>query len=182
MPAVRHVGILMAPRVFGAAVVQLNFWINTRLASMMTVGSVTGVSWALTIMLMPQSIIAQSVAMAALPTLSAQYALGKMDDLRASLAASLRGIMLLALPASFGLILLREPIVALLLQYGEFDEHSTQLISWALLWYAVGLVGHCIVEILYRAFYALHKPLHQCWLFQAMGLNILQAWCPPPVW
>ena len=63
---------------------------------------------------------------------------------------------LLAIPASIGLILLREPIVALMLQYGKFTEASTQLISWALLWYAAGLVGHCVVEILARAFYAMH--------------------------
>jgi putative peptidoglycan lipid II flippase len=35
MPDVREVGLLMAPRVFGVAVVQLNFWVNTRLASYM---------------------------------------------------------------------------------------------------------------------------------------------------
>ena len=156
LPEVREVGLLMAPRLFGVAVVQLNFWVNTRLASSMTEGSVTSISWALTIMLMPQAIIAQAVATAALPTLSAQYALGKMGELRASLAASLRGILFLALPAALGLILLRQPIVALMLEYGKFDERSTQMVSWALLWYAVGLVGHCIVEIFSRSFYALH--------------------------
>ncbi len=153
---VRQVGMLMLPRVFGVAVVQLNFWVNTHLASKMTEGSLTGITWGLTMMLMPQAIIAQSVAMAALPTLSAQFAQNKIDDLRASLAVSLRGILLLAIPASIGLILLREPIVALMLQYGKFTEVSTQLISWALLWYSAGLVGHCVVEILARAFYAMH--------------------------
>lgn len=157
LPEVREVGVLMAPRLFGVAAVQLNFWVNTRLASRMVEGSVTGVSWALTIMLMPQALIAQAVATAALPTLSAQYALGKMDELRGSLAASLRGILLLAVPSTVGLVLLREPIVALMLEYGRFDERSTQMVSWALLWYALGLVGHCLVEIFSRAFYALHN-------------------------
>jgi putative peptidoglycan lipid II flippase len=30
------------------------------------------------------------------------------------------------------------------------------MVAWALLWYAAGLVGHALVEILSRAFYALH--------------------------
>ena len=98
MADVRQVALLMAPRVFGAAVVQLNFWVNTNLASRMAEGSVTAITWAFTIMLLPQAIIAQSVATAALPTLSGQYALGRLDDLRSSLAASLRGILLLAIP------------------------------------------------------------------------------------
>ncbi len=174
MPGVRQVGLLMAPRVFGVAVVQLNFWVNTNLASQMSEGSVTGITWGLAMMLMPQAIIAQSVAMAALPTLSAQFALNKMDEFRISLAASLRGILLLAIPSSLGLILLRQPIVALMLQYGKFTEASTQLISWALLWYSAGLVGHCIVEILARAFYAMHDTKTPVLVGSlAMGLNVL---------
>jgi putative peptidoglycan lipid II flippase len=174
IPDVRQVGLLMLPRVFGVAVVQLNFWVNTRLASQMTEGSVTGISWGLTMMLMPQAIIAQSVAMAALPTLSAQYTLEKLDDLRNTLATSLRGILLLSIPASLGMILLRQPIVALLLQYGKFTEASTQLISWALLWYSAGLVGHCVVEILARAFYAMHDTKTPVLVgVVAMGLNVV---------
>lgn len=173
MAEVRQVGLLMLPRVFGVAVVQLNFWVNTHLASQMSEGSVTGISWGLTMMLMPQAIIAQSVAMAALPTLSAQFSLNKLDDLRNSLATSLRGILLLAIPASLGLILLRQPITALMLQYGKFTQVSTQLISWALLWYAAGLVGHCVVEILARAFYAMHDTKTPVLVGAvAMGLNV----------
>jgi putative peptidoglycan lipid II flippase len=173
MADVRQVALLMAPRVFGAAVVQLNFWVNTNLASRMAEGSVTAITWAFTIMLLPQAIIAQSVATAALPTLSGQYALGRLGELRSSLAASLRGILLLAIPATLGLILLRQPITALLLQYGKFTEASTQLISWALLWYAAGLVGHCVVEILARAFYSMHDTKTPVLVgAAAMGLNV----------
>jgi len=52
-------------------------------------------------MLMAQAAIAQSVAIAAMPTFSAQFALGKLDEMRASLASSIRGVIFLALqPAS----------------------------------------------------------------------------------
>lgn len=174
MPEVRHVGVLMLPRVFGVAVVQLNFWVNTRLASYMIEGSVTGINWGFTMMLFPQAIIAQAVATAALPTLSAQFSMGKLDDLRGSLAASMRGILLLAIPASLGLILLRQPIVALMMQYGKFTETSTELISWALLWFSAGLVGHCLVEILARSFYAMHNTKTPVFVgAAAMGLNVV---------
>ena len=153
---VREVLFLMAPRLLGVAVVQLNFWVNTWLASRMTEGSVTGIYYGFSLMLMAQAIIAQSAAMAAMPTFSAQHALGQKDEMRSSLAASLRGVIFLAVPASVGLMLLRQPLVALLYQRGEFDERSVQIVSWALLWYAGGLVGHSIMEVLTRAFYAQH--------------------------
>jgi len=170
---VRQVLTLMVPRLIGVAVVQLNFWVNTWLASQMTSGSVTGLYYGFSLMLMAQTAIAQSVAIAAMPTFSAQHALGKTDEMRASLAASLRGVILLALPASVGLILLREPLISLLYRRGEFDERSVQLVAWSLLWYAAGLVGHSIMEVLTRAFYARQDTRTPVVIGTiAMGLNV----------
>lgn len=153
---VRQVLLLMGPRLIGVAVVQLNFWVNTWLASQMAGGSVTGLYYGFSLMLMAQAAIAQSIAIAAMPTFSAQHALGKQDEMRSSLASSLRGVILLALPASVGLMVLRQPIISLLYQRGEFDERSVEIVAWALLWYAAGMLGHSIMEVLTRAFYAQH--------------------------
>ena len=155
-PAVYEVGRLMAPRLLGVAVVQLNFVVNSILASGQPEGSLAAIRYAWMVMTMPQVVIAQAIAIAALPTFSTQAARGALHEMRNSLAATLRGVLLLSLPASLGLILLRRPVTALLFQRGEFTAHSTDLVAWALLWYSAGLVGHSVVEILSRAFYALH--------------------------
>ena len=155
-PSVREVGRLMLPRLFGAGIVQLNFWVNTNLASRQPEGSLTSITTAFTLMMMPQALIAQTIAIASLPTFSAQVALGKLDEMRSSLASTMRAVLLLSLPSSVGLVLLREPIIRLLYQGGRFGDRSTEMVAWALLWYAAGLVGHCVVEIVSRAFYALH--------------------------
>lgn len=173
-PAVREVFRLMGPRVLGVAVVQLNFWVNTWLASQMDPGSVAGLQYGFSLMLMAQAAIAQSVAIAAMPTFSAQFALGKLDEMRISLASSVRGVIFLALPASIGLILLREPIVAMLYQRGQFDERMTGLVAWALLWYAAGMIGHSVMEVLTRAFYAQHDTKTPVIVGAiAMGLNVV---------
>ena len=177
LESVREVARLMGPRLLGIAVVQLNFWINTRLASQFVVGSVTGVVLAFTLMMMPQAAIAQSIAIAAMPTFSAQVAMGKLVEMRNALANSLRGALLLSIPASLGLMLLRKPIIATLYQRGAFDERSTNLVAWALLWYAAGLVGHTIVEILSRAFYSLHDTKTPVSIeIMAMLLNIVLSY------
>jgi len=165
---------LMGPRLLGVAIVQLNFWVNTWLASQMAPGSVTGLYYGFSLMLMAQAVIAQSVAIAAMPTFSAQHALGQQDEMRGSLAASLRGVILLALPAAIGLMILRAPIVALLYQRGEFDARAVEIVAWALLWYSAGMVGHSIMEILTRAFYAQHDTKTPVIIGSvAMGLNVL---------
>ncbi len=171
---VREVARLMGPRLLGVAVVQLNFWINVRLASVMPEGSVTAIQIAFTLMLMPQAAIAQSIATAALPTFSAQVARDRLDEMRNSLSSSLRGILLLSVPASIGLVLLRTPIIRLFYERGEFTPESTTLVAWALLWYGAGLVGHAMVEILARAFYSLHDTRTPVLIgIAAMSLNVL---------
>ena len=171
--AVREVGRLMAPRVLGVAIVQLNFWINVVLASSQPKGSLTAIQVAWAVMTMPQVVIAQAIAIAALPTFSAQVAQGKIKAMRRSLADTLRGVVLLALPAAVGLVLLRRPVVALLFQRGAFDAHSTALVAWALLWYTLGLVSHSVVEIVARAFYALHDTKTPVLIGgAAMSLNV----------
>ena len=172
--SVREVFRLMGPRVLGVGVVQLNFWVNTWLASQMAPGSVAGLQYGFSLMLMAQAAIAQSVAIAAMPTFSAQFALGKLDEMRNSLASSIRGVIFLTLPASIGLILLREPIVAMLYQRGQFDARMTSLVAWALLWYAGGMIGHSVMEVLTRAFYAQHDTKTPVIIGAiAMGLNVV---------
>ncbi len=186
--AVLAVFRLMGPRLLGVAVVQLNFIINTVIALGQPEGSVSAITLAFTLMLMPEQAVAQSAAIASLPTFSAQVAQGKLDEMRVSLASTLRAVLLLAIPASVGLILLRTPLVAALYQRGEFTAQSTQLVAWALLWYAAGLVGHALVEILSRAFYALHDTRTPVTVgVIAMGLNIgfsllLSSWFEQMGW
>lgn len=180
LPAVREVGRLMAPRLLGVAVVQLNFLVNVRVGSGLPEGSVSAIDFAFRIMTMPQVVIAQAISVAALPTFAAQIARGQPEAMRSSLAATIRGILFLSLPAAMGLILLRAPITAALFERGAFDEHSTQLVAWALLWYTAGLVGHSLVEILSRAFYAMHDTKTPVGVgVAAMSLNVLFSFTFP---
>jgi putative peptidoglycan lipid II flippase len=181
-PSVQQVGRLMAPRILGVAVVQVNFLVNVIVASGLPEGSLSSIDFGFRIMTMPQVVIAQAIAIAALPTFSAQVARNELEDMRRSLAATLRGILLLSLPATLGLIFLRRPVIAMFYQGGEFTAQDTEMVAWALLWYAVGLVGHSLVEILSRAFYALHDTKTPVLVGAgAMSLNVILSFTLPGV-
>lgn len=182
-PSVRQVGTLMLPRLAGVAVVQLNFLVNTNLASRYSEGSVTGLTYGFTLMLMPLMLIAQAIATASLPTFSAQAALGKLDEMRNSLSTALRAVFMLSIPATVGMILLRFPLIKVLYENGTtFASESTELVAWALLWYTVGLVGHSAVEILSRAFYAMKDTRTPVAVgVIAMSLNIILSLILGPV-
>jgi putative peptidoglycan lipid II flippase len=171
---VQQVGKLLAPRLIGVSVVQMNFLVNTILASAMIEGSLTGISLGFSVMMMPQIVIAQSLAIAALPTLSALMAEGKVMEMRKALSQTIRSVLFLALPASLGLIFLRRPVVALLFERGQFDAHSTSLVAWAVMWYSAGLIGHSLLEVLVRGYYAMKDTRTPVLIGAgAMALNIL---------
>ena len=65
--------------------------------------------------------------------------------------------MLLTIPSAIGLMILAEPIIALIYQHGRFTAEATVRTAEALRFYAIGLVGYSAVKVLAPAFYALDK-------------------------
>jgi putative peptidoglycan lipid II flippase len=155
-PDVREVALLMGPRLIGVATIQLNLLVNTIIANYLPAGSLTALNYAFPIMTVPLVIIGSGIGFASLPTFSAQVARGEIGELKNSITAALRGILFLSLPATLGLILLAQPLIASFFQYGKFTLQSTDWVSWALILYTIGLVGHATLEVVVRAFYALH--------------------------
>jgi len=181
-PSVREVGRLMLPRMLGTAIAQLNFVVNNSLASGLGEGAVSAINYAWLLMLLPQGVFAQAVGTAAFPTFAAQAARGERAELRGTLAATLRSVFALCLPATVGLVALGWPLVRLLFERGAFEATSTQAVVWALALYALGLVGHAGLEIIARAFYALHDTFTPVWVGGlAMGLNVALSLTLPGV-
>jgi putative peptidoglycan lipid II flippase len=163
----------MAPRVLGLAAVQLNFVVTAILAATLPAGSLTALNYGWIIMLLPQGVIAQSVATALFPTLAALAAGDERVEMRRIFAITLRNLLFLTLPATVGLLVLRKPIIRLLLERGAFDAESTTATAWALGFFALGLAGHAVVEITTRAFYALkNTKTPVCIGVAAMALNV----------
>jgi len=168
---------LMAPRMVGLAAIHFNFIWDRFLASGLAVGSISALDFGRRVMLLPQGIIAQAVAAAAFPTLAALAAQEAWEELQAVLINTLRGVLYLTIPATIGLLLLGRPVVQILFERNQFTAQSTQLTVWALGFYSLGLVAHAVVEIITRAFYALHNTKTPVLVgVIAMGLNIGLSW------
>jgi len=154
-PGIRQIGLLMLPAVFGAAVYQANVFIGTILASLLPGGSVSYLYYADRIVELPLGVFAIAVGTAALPSFSAQVADGDYEKLKGTISFSLRLILFVTIPAMVALIILREPIISVLFQRGEFDISSTVLTARALLYYTVGLWAFSCIRVVVSAFYAL---------------------------
>src|SRR5262249_2824309 len=84
-------------------------------------------------------------------------AAGDMPEFRHTLAASLKLVAFLTLPATAGLVALREPIIALLYEHGRFTAHDTARTAAVLAAYALGLYAYASVKVLAPAYYALQS-------------------------
>ncbi|WP_376789327.1 murein biosynthesis integral membrane protein MurJ [Thermoflexus sp.] len=181
-PDVREVITLMIPRMLGLAAVQVNFLVNTHLVSGLGPGYLAALNLAWQLMLQPQIVLAQAMATAAFPTLSTLAAREERGALRRTLGETLAVLLGITFPIAAGMILLRRPLIAVLFQRGAFSGTSTEWTAQALQFYAMGLPAHAGVELLARAFYALHDTRTPVGVgVGTMALNIVLslAWIGP---
>jgi putative peptidoglycan lipid II flippase len=154
-PAVGRIIRLMTPVAVGQSATQLNILVDTMIASFLVGGSVSYLYYADRLVEFPLGVFGIAIATAVLPTLSEQAAAGNTGGLRATTSFALRLAAFITLPAAIGLFVLREPLVRVLYQRGEFGPLEATQTAWALGFYAVGLVGMASAKIGAQAFYAL---------------------------
>jgi putative peptidoglycan lipid II flippase len=154
-PGLKKIGKLFLPATFGAAALQINTLIGTLLASFQTEGSVTYLYFADRLVQFPLALFGISAATAALPSFSRQMAAGDFEAIRYTFAYSLKLVFFITIPSMVGLIILREPIIALLFQRGVFHAEATRLTAEALLYYTIGLWAFSAVRIVVNTFYAM---------------------------
>lgn len=152
--ALRRIGLLMGPRVFGQAAMQINTIAIFSFAKLFGDGRATALSNALTLMLLPHGIFALSLATVMFPQLSRLDAAGDHEGFNQTTRNTLGTVLWAIIPAAAGLIMLATPIVQVLFQRGNFDSQSTLWVVQALMMYATALPAFGAAEILIRGFYA----------------------------
>ncbi|HAW71448.1 MAG TPA: murein biosynthesis integral membrane protein MurJ [Firmicutes bacterium] len=158
-PGFRRMLALMLPAVIGLSVTQINLAVNNALASELAEGSITALRFANRLIQLPLGIFATAISTAFFPTMTRQAASGDMTSFKDTFARSLRFIFFITLPSAVGLIVLRQPIVALLFEGGAFTAEHTAATAYALVFYSVGLAAHAAIQIIPRAFYALQDTI-----------------------
>ncbi len=159
MRGVREIVRLMIPRIFTLGTIQFADLFIIRLASGLAVGTTSGYFYAYALMQLPETLFATSIALVVFPTLAELYNAGDIEGLKQTAVQTLSIIWFLTIPAAAGLVLLGRPAIAFLLQGGEFDEASTQLVYAVLVIFSVRLISEGTVEVVARLFYAQHNTI-----------------------
>jgi putative peptidoglycan lipid II flippase len=147
---VRQVVRVLVPRALNVLFIQLVFIIQERFASYLIVGSVNALALGWLFMQVPETIIGTAIGVALLPTLSEQVARQEREAFGQSLNHALRVILALSIPAAALVAITLQPVVGLL----RFDEIGTNLVTWTARAFLLGLIGHSLLEVAVRGFYA----------------------------
>ncbi len=158
----RHPGLiqvlkLTGPMVFGTAAYQVGIFFSYSLAWTLPHGSVMYINSANRLVELPLAVLVMAISTAALPSLAALRGQGKTDEMKATYSHSLRLALFVATPAMIALIVLAEPVVAILYQRGLFTHAETLKTAAGLRWLALGICSVALVRQTVPVFYALER-------------------------
>jgi putative peptidoglycan lipid II flippase len=155
---IQQIAKQMVPRIMNSGMVYLSTIVDRSLIQLVVGavgGGITEYYNAFQLILLPFGIFGQSPATAAFPTLAENVAKNRFDRVRSTILETLRGILVMCIPASVGLIVLGLTVIQVLYEHGYFNLDMARATAVPLSFFAFGLSGLAAVEILTRSFYAM---------------------------
>ncbi|MCW8127487.1 murein biosynthesis integral membrane protein MurJ [Microbulbifer halophilus] len=153
-PGVRKILRLMAPAIFGVSVTQISLVLDTVLASFLPSGSVSWLYFSDRLTELPLGVFGVAVGTVILPNLSRQHAGGDPRRFRHTLDWALRSVTLISLPAAVALLVLAEPLLTTLFQYGRMEPRDMEMAAWSLRAYSLGLLAFMLIKVLAPGYFA----------------------------
>lgn len=185
-PQLRRIMRQAGPMIVGLGVLQVNTLIDGLIAGWPAVfgptilgvpyplseGAMATVSFAQRLYQFPLGVFGIAIATAIFPLLAKQAPDG--EAFAGTLRRGLRLVMFIGLPASIGLIVVREPLAATVLAGGDFGRGDAARVGFVLLGYAPAIWAYSMTHVLARAFYARGDAMTPVRIAAAVvGLNLL---------
>jgi len=174
--AFRQIIFLMGPMILGLTATQINTLCDDLIAwwfsgsaekglSFMLLGkefiyplqrgSVSHLYFAQRLYQLPLGIFGISLATAIFPVMSSYAAKKDFSGLSKTVSQGLAGAAFIALPATIGIIAVAKPLISIAFQHGHFTSSDTNMVTWTLSFYALGISGYFAQQVLTRAFYSM---------------------------
>ena len=153
-PSVRRLLKVMTPVLLSGSVVQFNLMIDMLLASFLVAGSIAWLSFAERLIQLPLGVFGIAITTIMMPNLSRLYNTASVRATEYFVSWGVRLALIIALPASLGLILMAVPLLSSIYYYGAFSAEDVLKTSMALQAYALGLPGFILIKVLSSVFFS----------------------------
>lgn len=156
----------------GVSAYQINMFYNVTMISNFE-GMTTLLTYVQNIVVYMVLAFIYSITAVLYPKLTEKAAKGDMQGYKESLNTVLSNVMLLLVPITVGFIVVRQPLLQLIANWGKITDADIFKASIIVIMYSVGIVGIGAKEILDRAFYAIKDTKTPAVNgFVVMGVNI----------
>ena len=161
------------PLGLASAASYLNVTVERGIAGHLPQGSLAALTYAFRLLNFPVNLFILNATAILFPALAALAARDETSGLEARIERALRLTLAFAVPFSGLAVVLAGPAIRLLLERGAFTAESTALTATALQWYAPGLIGIAGMQVLVRAYQALHEIGRLVWTgIAVVALNL----------
>ncbi len=163
---VRRVLKLMLPVTLALGIINFDNVINSIFGTLVSNQAPAAIDRAFRVYMLPQGIFSVAIATILFPTLSRFATRQDYDGLRRTMANGTRQIALMLIPSAVLMMVLAVPITRLIYQRGVFNANATDLVSEAMVFWAISLPAQGISLLFSRTFFSLQRP----WLTTAVSV------------
>lgn len=156
-PHVRTVLRNFGPVFVGRGVTQLSAYIDSTIASLLVLGSVSTLNYAQLLYMLPVSLFGMSISAAELPAMSSVTGATAevAEQLRERLALAMRRVAFFIVPSAVAFLAFGDLLARLVYQGGEFGGEQARWVWSVLAGSAIGLLASTLGRLYASAFYAL---------------------------
>ncbi len=173
-PAIREMSYLSLLLFVNMLAGQMNVVVDRIMASYLAPGSIAALGYADKLVQVPTIIFSASIAAAVFPFFSVQVAENRIEEMKHSLARSIRMSGCIFMPLTVMLVILAKPVIQVLFQRGAFGPQATELTAIILVCYSFQLFFFGAGLILARV-YLVFQDMATLIMMTSLGvaLNVL---------
>lgn len=152
---VRSLMLVAIPIILSSAAGEISIIIDNSMASaFFGKASISKLFYSKTMLTMITGIITISITTALFPTIAELGASGQIEKMKKSISSSVVSTMLLVIPASIGMAVLAEPVIAVVFERNAFTREDTIAVAMLVAAYAPNNVFQSMIDVIDRGFYA----------------------------
>ena len=158
-PGIKQIGKLMIPRTFSISLMNFDLMVDRFFASLLGSSYISALAYSQRLISIPYTLVISAIGQTMMPVISKHYANNDRDFIRKMAPQIFGKVVYILIPTITFIILFRENIISILFQRGAFDSRSTELTSYALLFYSVGMISYCLNPLLKGIFFCIQDTM-----------------------
>ena len=154
---IRKVFYLAVPVFVGSMAGQINLLVDKTIASRLKEGSIASLNYASVVNHFVFGLMTVAMVTIIYPVFSKKIAKKDMEGFKETLIKGLNFLIIFLVPVTVGSIVLAKPAIVFIYERGAFDTAATNMTYTAFIFYALGILGMGIKNLMIKAFYSLKE-------------------------